>query len=116
METNLPIDRRNLLVLAGTGLAAAALATEDAAAAQLGQGTPNVHGDWVNPATNLVCGIVQAGSMVILINENGDTATGLFQGLRLSVLRGWNVNGLTGVVTNNAQVLRFSNGSQWQKV
>src|SRR5262245_26589221 len=116
METTSPLDRRNLLALAGTGLAAAALATDDAAAAQLGQGTPVVHGEWFNTANNAVCGIVQAGSMVILINENGDTATGLFQGLRLSVMRGWNVNGLTGVVLGNGQVLRFSNGSQWQKV
>jgi hypothetical protein len=115
MEPKLPVDRRALLALAGGGLAAA-LAPEGVAAAQIGQGTPIVHGQWMNLANNAMCGIFQAGAVLILVNENGDMATGQLQGRRLHVMRGWNVNNLTGLVTGNAQNLHFSNGSQWQKV
>jgi hypothetical protein len=111
------LDRRNLLGLASVGIAAA-VASEDTAEAQFGQGlaaAPAVHGDWLNVANNGICGILQAGAVLLLVNENGDMATAQIQGNRVSVMRGWNAVNLVGLITNNARVLRFNNGSEWQK-
>lgn len=111
------IDRRKLLTLAGAGLAAVA-AQEEVAEAQPGLGplaVPNVQGEWVNLTNNRPCGVFQAGSILMMVNENGSMATAYLQGNRLSIMQGWNANNLAGQITNNAQLIRFNNGSEWRR-
>lgn len=111
------IDRRQLLALAGCGVAAA-VALDGPAEAQAQPGRlppPNVHGEWVNLANNGVCGVFQAGSVLMMVNENGDMATAQIQGNRLVVVQGWNVRNLAGQIAGNAQIIQFNNGSQWRK-
>jgi hypothetical protein len=110
------IDRRKLLALASCGLAAATV-PEQHVAAQPGfgpAGLPNVQGEWVNLTNNRPCGIFQAGSILMMVNENGSIATAHVQGNRFSLMQGWNAANLSGLITNN--VIRFSNGSEWRRV
>src|SRR4051812_37085517 len=106
------IDRRKLLTMAGAGLAAVA-ASEATAEAQDQLGGLNVQGEWFNPANNRPCAVFQAGSILLLVNENGNIASAIIQGNRVSIMQGWNVNKLEGLITN--QVIRFTNGSEWRR-
>ena len=107
------INRRKLLALAGCGVAAVA-ATEPAGAQFDPLAIPNVQGEWVNLANNRPCGVFQAGSILMMVNESGSIATAHVQGNRFALMQGWNGAQLSGLIGNN--VIRFNNGSEWRRV
>jgi hypothetical protein len=78
----------------------------------------DVAGEWLlEGKADQPCAIFRHGSVLLLVNENGDLGTGRWDAEgKVVVLKGegWD-KGLTAEVQNRGKALKWSNGSVWNR-
>jgi hypothetical protein len=78
-----------------------------------GYRTPNLNGNWYpNGNRSLQCSIQQRRGNLTLQNENGDRATGSFNG-KWTVMTNWQGNRITGTINRDGTRIDWSNGTYW---
>jgi hypothetical protein len=73
-------------------------------------------GEWLNGGKlDEPCAIFQHGRMLILINENGDIASGRMTGInKFTVLKGWD-DGVVGKVVERGKEIAWKGGGSWKR-
>jgi len=78
-----------------------------------GYRTPNLNGNWYpNGNRSLQCSIQQRRGNLTLQNENGDRATGSFNG-KWKVTTTWQGTRIAGTISSDANRIDWSNGTYW---
>jgi hypothetical protein len=78
-----------------------------------GYRTPNLNGNWYpNGNRSLQCSIQQRRGNLTLQNENGDRATGSFNG-KWSVTTNWQGTRISGTISKDGTRIDWSNGTYW---
>jgi hypothetical protein len=86
-----------------------------ASADEPGEAT-TLRGEWFNGGkVNQPCAIFQQGRVLLLINENGDMASGqLTQANQVTVLKGWKQQ-VVGRIREQGRVIAWQGGGNWQR-
>ncbi|HVS35424.1 MAG TPA: twin-arginine translocation signal domain-containing protein [Gemmataceae bacterium] len=73
-------------------------------------------GEWFNGGKlDQPCAVFQQGRVLLLINENGDIASGQMTGANeVTVLKGWE-GGLVGRVAERGRVIAWKGGGSWRR-
>ena len=78
-----------------------------------GRRAPNLNGRWYpNGNRSLSCSIQQRRGSLTLQNENGDRATGSFNG-KWSVTTNWQGTSIAGTISRDGNRIDWSNGTYW---
>ncbi|NYF89657.1 hypothetical protein RBB79_08890 [Tunturiibacter empetritectus] len=78
-----------------------------------GRRAPNLNGRWYpNGNRSLSCSIQQRRGNLTLQNENGDRATGSFNG-KWSVTTNWQGTSIAGTISRDGNRIDWSNGTYW---
>jgi hypothetical protein len=108
------LDRRSVAktVAAAGGL----LALGGLASAQDPGDNAPLAGEWFNGGKlNQPCAIFQHGSVLLLVNEKGDIASGqMTDANQFAVLKGWE-GGLVGRVVERGKVIIWKGGGNWKR-
>ena len=74
-------------------------------------------GEWLfEGKADQPCAIFQHGRVLLLVNENGDFATGrITEPTKLVVLKGSWQEGLVGELTDEGKTISWGNGSTWKR-
>jgi hypothetical protein len=80
--------------------------------------THKLAGEWLMAGNNdLPCAIFQQGRVLLIVNENGDLATGRVTGRnKLVALKGtgWEPD-LEGVLSQDGKTINWENGTMWKR-
>jgi hypothetical protein len=73
-------------------------------------------GEWFNGGNaDQPCAIIQLGRVLLLINENGDIATGQFtRANQFSILKGWEGE-VVGRILGRGKVIAWKGGGSWKR-
>jgi hypothetical protein len=110
-------EKLNRRDMAKTVAAAGGLLLLGGAASAAKPGERNaLAGEWFNDGkVDQPCAIFQHGSVLLLINENGDIASGqLSEGNKFNVLKGWE-EGVSGKLTDRGRVIAWKGGGAWKR-
>jgi hypothetical protein len=78
-----------------------------------GRRAPNLNGNWYpNGNRSLQCSIQQRRGNLTLQNENGDRATGSFNG-KWNVSTNWQGTRISGTISRDGNRIDWSNGTYW---
>jgi hypothetical protein len=74
-------------------------------------------GEWLMEGNaDQPCAIFQHGRVLLLVNENGDLATGrITEATKLVVLKGSWQEGLVGELTDEGKTISWGNGTRWKR-
>ena len=108
------LRRRDLVktVAAAGGL----LVLGSAASAAEPDKTSKLPGEWLyDGKEDQPCAIFQQGRVLLLVNEEGEWATGrITEASKLVVLKGWE-EGLVGELAKDGKAINWSNGTIWKR-
>jgi hypothetical protein len=107
-----------LLLLAGPAPATAqSPGTEKEASKQPAKQTSKWPGEWLfEGKEDQPCAIFQHGRVLLLVNEEGELATGRVSGANtLTVLKGSWEEGLTGTLSDDGKSISWGNGTTWKR-
>ena len=73
-------------------------------------------GEWLyDGKVDQPCAIFQQGRVLLLVNEEGEWATGrITEASKLVVLKGWE-EGLVGELAKDGKAINWSNGTTWKR-
>ena len=76
----------------------------------------SVPGEWLyDGKEDQPCAIFQQGRVLLLVNEEGEWATGrMTEANKLVVLKGWE-EGLVGELAKDGKAINWSNGTTWKR-
>ena len=76
----------------------------------------NLSGEWLyDGKEDQPCAIFQQGRVLLLVNEEGEWATGrITEANKLVVLKGWE-EGLVGELAKDGKAINWSNGTTWKR-
>jgi hypothetical protein len=107
-----------LLLLAGPAPATAqSSGTDKEASKKPAKQTNKWPGEWLfEGKEDQPCAIFQHGRVLLLVNEDGELATGRVSGAdTLAVLKGSWEEGLTGTLSDDGKTISWGNGTTWKR-
>jgi hypothetical protein len=108
------LDRRSAVkAVAATG---GLLLLSGLASADESERRNTLTGEWLNGGNaDQPCAIIQHGRVLLLINENGDIATGqLTKDNQFSILKGWEGE-VVGRVLGRGKAIAWKGGGSWKR-